>query len=114
MAALREEIHRRYANKVGWTCLARMEELQRADGCCSQLNQAPWSCTAVVMAQGCSLDVILTRSALPQIIPDVGLCISLLDILDASDGAVLYGDGCYYYKSEVQLYCSSQLIRSPL
>ncbi|ORY59905.1 RNA polymerase III subunit Rpc25-domain-containing protein [Leucosporidium creatinivorum] len=52
VAALREEIHRRYANKI---------------------------------------------------IPDVGLCISLLDILDASEGAVLYGDGCYYYKTEFRL-----------
>lgn len=35
-----------------------------------------------------------------QVIPNVGLCISLLDILSASEGAVLYGDGCLYYKSK--------------
>ncbi|GAA5871221.1 hypothetical protein JCM5296_007404 [Sporobolomyces johnsonii] len=50
--AIREEIHRRYANKV---------------------------------------------------IPGVGLCISLLDILSASEGAVLYGDGCFYYQTEFRL-----------
>lgn len=38
-----------------------------------------------------------------KVLPDVGLCISLLDILDASEGAVLYGDGCYYYKTEFRL-----------
>lgn len=32
-------------------------------------------------------------------LPDVGLCISLLDILTSTEGAVLYGDGSYYYKS---------------
>ncbi|KAK4695519.1 DNA-directed RNA polymerase III subunit RPC8, partial [Phenoliferia sp. Uapishka_3] len=52
VVALREEIHRRYANKI---------------------------------------------------LPEVGLCISLLDILDASEGAVLYGDGCFYYKVEFRL-----------
>ncbi|BGO98730.1 DNA-directed RNA polymerase III complex subunit Rpc25 [Rhodotorula toruloides] len=50
--AIREEIHRRYANKV---------------------------------------------------IPNVGLCISLLDILSSTEGAVLYGDGCFYYKCEFRL-----------
>ncbi|GAA5952224.1 hypothetical protein JCM8115_003540 [Rhodotorula mucilaginosa] len=50
--AIREEIHRRYANKV---------------------------------------------------IPNVGLCISLLDIISATEGAVLYGDGCLYYKTEFRL-----------
>ncbi|GAA5979933.1 hypothetical protein JCM11641_007590 [Rhodosporidiobolus odoratus] len=52
VAAIREEIHRRYANKV---------------------------------------------------LPGVGLCISLLDILSSSEGAVMYGDGCYYYRTEFRL-----------
>ncbi|KAM0752490.1 hypothetical protein T439DRAFT_312667 [Meredithblackwellia eburnea MCA 4105] len=38
-----------------------------------------------------------------KVIPDVGLCISLLDILDTSEGAVLYGDGNFYYKVEFRL-----------
>ncbi|SCV68036.1 BQ2448_157 [Microbotryum intermedium] len=33
-----------------------------------------------------------------KVLPEVGLVISLLDILDATEGAVLYGDGCYYYR----------------
>lgn len=41
-----------------------------------------------------------------QVIPNVGLCISLLDIISATEGAVLYGDGCLYYKSR-----SSYLLR---
>ncbi|GAA5873674.1 hypothetical protein JCM8547_002672 [Rhodosporidiobolus lusitaniae] len=50
--AIREEIHRRYANKV---------------------------------------------------LPNVGLVISLLDILSTTEGAVMYGDGCYYYRTEFRL-----------
>ncbi|KAK4052259.1 TOR complex subunit lst8 [Microbotryomycetes sp. JL221] len=38
-----------------------------------------------------------------KVIPGVGLCISLLDILDSTEGAVLYGDGCLYYKCEFRL-----------
>ncbi|KAL8293747.1 hypothetical protein RQP46_000448 [Phenoliferia psychrophenolica] len=38
-----------------------------------------------------------------KILPEVGLCISMLDILDSSEGAVLYGDGCFYYKVEFRL-----------
>lgn len=34
-----------------------------------------------------------------QVIPNVGLCISLLDILSTTEGAVMYGDGCLYYRS---------------
>ncbi|GAA6043185.1 hypothetical protein JCM8097_008717, partial [Rhodosporidiobolus ruineniae] len=50
--AIREEIHRRYANKV---------------------------------------------------LPNVGLVISLLDLLSTTEGAVMYGDGCYYYRTEFRL-----------
>ncbi|GAA5828041.1 hypothetical protein JCM11251_005704 [Rhodosporidiobolus azoricus] len=38
-----------------------------------------------------------------RVIPNVGLCISLLDILSTSEGAVMYGDGCYYYRTEFRL-----------
>ncbi|BGP39290.1 DNA-directed RNA polymerase III complex subunit Rpc25 [Rhodotorula kratochvilovae] len=38
-----------------------------------------------------------------RVIPNVGLCISLLDILSSSEGAVLYGDGCFYYRCEFRL-----------
>ncbi|GAA5923777.1 DNA-directed RNA polymerase III subunit RPC25 [Sporobolomyces koalae] len=38
-----------------------------------------------------------------KVIPGVGLCISLLDILSCSEGAVLYGDGCFYYQTEFRL-----------
>ncbi|GAA6019056.1 hypothetical protein JCM10207_006302 [Rhodosporidiobolus poonsookiae] len=38
-----------------------------------------------------------------RVIPGVGLCISLLDILSSSEGAVLYGDGCFYYRTEFRL-----------
>ncbi len=38
-----------------------------------------------------------------QVIPEVGLCISLLDMIECSEGAVLYGDGCFYYKCEHSL-----------
>ncbi|GAA5994435.1 DNA-directed RNA polymerase III subunit RPC25 [Rhodotorula paludigena] len=38
-----------------------------------------------------------------RVIPNVGLCISLLDILSSSEGAVLYGDGCLYYRCEFRL-----------
>ncbi|TNY18248.1 RNA polymerase III subunit Rpc25-domain-containing protein [Rhodotorula diobovata] len=38
-----------------------------------------------------------------RVIPSVGLCISLLDILSSSEGAVLYGDGCFYYRCEFRL-----------
>ncbi|GAA5852630.1 hypothetical protein JCM5353_005885 [Sporobolomyces roseus] len=38
-----------------------------------------------------------------KVIPGVGLCISLLDILSCTEGAVLYGDGCFYYQTEFRL-----------
>ncbi|KAK4046635.1 DNA-directed RNA polymerase III complex subunit Rpc25 [Microbotryomycetes sp. JL201] len=38
-----------------------------------------------------------------KVIPNVGLCVALMDILDATEGAVLYGDGCLYYKCEFRL-----------
>ncbi|KAM0792008.1 hypothetical protein ACM66B_007119 [Microbotryomycetes sp. NB124-2] len=38
-----------------------------------------------------------------KVIPNVGLCVSLMDILDSTEGAVLYGDGCLYYKCEFRL-----------
>ncbi|GAA6059858.1 hypothetical protein JCM10212_007063 [Sporobolomyces blumeae] len=38
-----------------------------------------------------------------KVIPGVGLCISLLDILECTEGAVLYGDGNFYYQTEFRL-----------
>ena len=38
-----------------------------------------------------------------QIIQDVGLCITLHDILEASEGRIRWGDGCMYYTGELQL-----------
>ena len=69
--AIKQEIHRRYANKA--STLGLIEQRHgRADW--------PWRM---------------------QVIPEVGLCISLLDIIECSEGAVLYGDGCFYYKCKL-------------
>jgi len=38
-----------------------------------------------------------------KILPGVGLCLSVLDLLDASEGAVLYGDGCLYHKVDFRM-----------
>lgn len=35
-----------------------------------------------------------------QVLPNVGLCISLFDIEESSEGIVLYGDGCVYHKGD--------------
>lgn len=38
-----------------------------------------------------------------KVIPDVGLCICVHDILEASPGAILHGDGCSYIKSKISI-----------
>lgn len=38
-----------------------------------------------------------------QILPDVGLCIAVHDVLDASEGRVRWGDGCLYYTVRFRL-----------
>lgn len=35
-----------------------------------------------------------------RVLHDVGLCICLFDILDASEGKVRFGDGCLWHKGE--------------
>ncbi|KAI5481853.1 DNA-directed RNA polymerase III subunit RPC8 [Pseudohyphozyma bogoriensis] len=45
----------------------------------------------------------INRRYANKVLLEVGLCISLLDILDSSEGAVLYGDGCLYYRTEFRL-----------
>lgn len=45
----------------------------------------------------------INRRYANKVIPQVGLCLALLDIVDATEGTVLYGDGCFYYKTEFRL-----------
>ena len=39
-----------------------------------------------------------------KVIPDVGLCVCVHDILEATPGAILHGDGCSYIKSREYIY----------
>ncbi|EST05195.1 RNA polymerase III, subunit Rpc25 [Kalmanozyma brasiliensis GHG001] len=38
-----------------------------------------------------------------RILPDVGLCISLFDVLSCSEGKVRFGDGCLYHRVTFRL-----------
>ncbi|SGY97200.1 BQ5605_C035g11388 [Microbotryum silenes-dioicae] len=78
VVAIREEIQRRYANKV-------RSQFQQSGDLLSR---------SIKMGRLRKLAIVL---------PEVGLVISLLDILEATEGAVLYGDGCYYYRTEFRL-----------
>ncbi|KNE94577.1 hypothetical protein PSTG_12040 [Puccinia striiformis f. sp. tritici PST-78] len=45
----------------------------------------------------------INRKYSNKVLPDLGLCIALFDLLDASEGKVLYGDGCLYHRVEFTL-----------
>ncbi|CAD6579912.1 MAG: DNA-directed RNA polymerase III subunit rpc25 [Cyphobasidiales sp. Tagirdzhanova-0007] len=40
----------------------------------------------------------INRKYANKVLPDVGLCVSLFDIEDSSEGIILHGDGCIYHK----------------
>ncbi|PLW31591.1 hypothetical protein PCANC_16227 [Puccinia coronata f. sp. avenae] len=45
----------------------------------------------------------INRKYSNKVLPEIGLCIALFDLLDASEGKVLYGDGCLYHRVEFTL-----------
>ncbi|KNZ59706.1 hypothetical protein VP01_1679g9 [Puccinia sorghi] len=45
----------------------------------------------------------INRKYSNKVLPEVGLCIALFDLLDVSEGKVLYGDGCLYHRAEFTL-----------
>ncbi|KAG0151265.1 hypothetical protein CROQUDRAFT_36996 [Cronartium quercuum f. sp. fusiforme G11] len=45
----------------------------------------------------------INRKYTNKVLPDVGLCLSVFNILHASEGKVLYGDGCLYHLVEFTL-----------
>ncbi|MBW0496164.1 hypothetical protein O181_035879 [Austropuccinia psidii MF-1] len=49
------------------------------------------------------LSAEINRKYSNKVLPDVGLCIALFDLLSASEGKVLYGDGCLYHLVEFTL-----------
>lgn len=90
---MKEEINRRYANKVS------RRSLLLPPGCASARRHTRGAGGANSVSR--SLRHALTTSVTLQVIPDAGLCVCLFDILESSEGAVLYGDGCFYYKGEL-------------
>ncbi|KAJ8651528.1 DNA-directed RNA polymerase [Lichtheimia ornata] len=50
-----------------------------------------------------AITAVLNQKFANKVIPDVGLCVCVHDILEASPGAILHGDGCSYIKTTFRL-----------
>lgn len=48
----------------------------------------------------------LNKKYADRVIPDVGLGVSVFDLIEASEGKVRYGDGCYWHKGGWLALCS--------
>ncbi|KAH9817804.1 RNA polymerase III subunit Rpc25-domain-containing protein [Melampsora americana] len=49
------------------------------------------------------LEQEINRKYANKVLPDVGLCLCLFNVVNASEGKVLYGDGCLYHLVEFTL-----------
>ncbi|PLW13126.1 hypothetical protein PCANC_15536 [Puccinia coronata f. sp. avenae] len=72
------------------------EELQENDTVRVQARDFGRDRASVITAE-------INRKYSNKVLPEIGLCIALFDLLDASEGKVLYGDGCLYHRVEFTL-----------